>query len=101
MLDPEEQIRRLVRQIDVSAIVAAVVPGRDTLDAKFVIELGVAVMLDKPIIALIQPGTPIPRKLAAVVDRFVEYHPGQIEELANAIRDAVADFKTDHGPSPQ
>lgn len=83
-------IRTLVEQVGGSAIVTAIVPLE--LDAKFVTELGVAVMLDKPIIAMIRPGTEIPRKLAAVVDSFIEYHPNDIGGMAIALQDALVEL---------
>jgi hypothetical protein len=42
------------------------------LDVKFAVELGFMVMLDKPIIAVVSPGSKVPLKLAKVADEIVE-----------------------------
>lgn len=73
------------------AVVSLVNP--DNVDAKFAVELGVAVMLDKPIIALVKPGTRIPEKLARVVDRFVEYDPDKLDAAADALTEVMAEMK--------
>ena len=39
--------------------------------------LGLAVVLDKPIVLALKAGVPIPDKVARVVDRFVEWHDDQ------------------------
>lgn len=44
----------------------------EEVDVKFAVELGLAIMLDKPIVAVIRPGTKIPEHFSRVVDRFVE-----------------------------
>ena len=41
------------------------------VDIKFAVELGLSIMLDKPILALVMPGTTVPAKLRKVVDRVV------------------------------
>lgn len=40
-------------------------------DVKFAVELGAAVMLDKPIMAVVHPDTQIPEKLRAIADEIV------------------------------
>jgi hypothetical protein len=73
-----ERFAREVREVLVpkvrgTQIVVSIVPLTAAgVDAKFAVELGVAVMLDKPILAVVRPGLKIPEKLARVVDRFVE-----------------------------
>lgn len=49
----------------------SLVPTEQT-DIKFALELGVAIMLDKPIIAVVRPGTRVPAKLVAVADELLE-----------------------------
>ena len=80
--------QKLIPMIENSAVVAAVCDPNN-IDAKFAVELGVSVMLDKPIIAVIKPGTKIPKKLALVVDRFVEWNEASPDQTSNAIRDAM------------
>jgi hypothetical protein len=64
----------LIPKLKDSSVFLSIIPEND-IDVKFAVELGVAIMLDKPIIACIRPGTKIPEKLARVVDRFVEIDP--------------------------
>lgn len=62
----------LVPMIDESAVTISIVP-KGPSDIKFAVELGLSVMLDKPIVALVFPGTRVPAKLARVVDEIVEW----------------------------
>ena len=59
-----------VRKIDASAAVLSLVP--DEVDIKFAVELGLAIMLDKPVIAIATPGQRIPERLRRVADKIVE-----------------------------
>ena len=54
-----------------SAFVASVVPSEDKFDVKFAMETGAAVLLDKPIMAIVLPGVELPGKLARVADEVV------------------------------
>lgn len=47
-------------------------------DAKFCLELGAAVMYDKPLIFVVRPGVSIPPKLRRIADAIVE-----VEDLAS------------------
>ena len=85
-----EHVREnLYPQMKASQFVISIVPlNLDGVDVKFSVELGFAIMLDKPIVAVIRPGTVIPKKLAAVVDRFVEFDlddPTTHERIAEAV----------------
>jgi len=79
----------LVPQIDGSDVVVSVVCNPADIDPKFAVELGVAVMLGKPIIAVIEPGTRIPDKLARVVDDFVELNRDCLDSTSDGIREAI------------
>lgn len=81
----------LIPKVKDSSLVVSIVPAGE-IDIKFAIELGMAVMMDKPIVAVIPPGTPVPEKLARVVDRFVELDfrdPTQRERLAETLKEMV------------
>jgi nucleoside 2-deoxyribosyltransferase len=96
MADPEDEWDRwlehvrdklipMVRKCHVSL---NLVPGDP--DPKFCVELGVAMMLDKPIIALVRPGVKLPLKLAKVADEIVEVPGGpQTKETAQRIQEAI------------
>jgi hypothetical protein len=69
----------------------SIVPEVNRLDARFCIELGVMVMHDKPILAIVQPSAWVPDKLTLVADHiiFADIHTeaGQV-----VIRDAIERF---------
>lgn len=62
-----ETLEPMVRD---SSVAIAVSDGR--IDPKMAMEMGYMVMLDKPIIALVAPGSKVPNKLAIVADEIVE-----------------------------
>lgn len=61
----------LLPMMESSSVVASIVPTTG-VDAKFALELGFAMMLDKPIIIVIRPGMAVPAKLMKVADAVVE-----------------------------
>ena len=82
----------LVPKLEASQFAVAICPqGEDRLDAKFCVELGAMVMMDKPIIAIIQPGGYLPKKLELVADKIVHADIGTPEGqalLLEAIKDS-------------
>lgn len=66
-----------------SEIVMSLVPRDGEFDVKFAVELGAAIMLNKPIIAIASPDRPLPEKLLRVIDRVItadiETEEGQLE----------------------
>ena len=54
-----------------SAVTISLVPSGET-DIKFAVELGLSIMLDKPLLARVKPGTPIPDALARTADEIGE-----------------------------
>jgi len=90
-----QRIRKeLIPKISESAVFVSVTPSSpEEVDVKFAVELGLAIMMDKPIIATCRPGTKIPAKFAAVVDRFVEMDcdnmPESSQRLAEVIKDLI------------
>lgn len=85
---------RLVPAMRSSSAVVNVVPedpGAD--DIQFALEIGLAVLMDKPIIAVVLPGRRVPSKLLAITDQLVEgdiASPDFQERLQTAIR-AIGD----------
>lgn len=59
-----------VKAMEKSAYVMSLVPAGE-VDVKFAVELGLAIMLEKPIIAMAQPGTRIPRGLSKIADAVI------------------------------
>jgi hypothetical protein len=67
-------------------------PSTGEPDVKFSVELGMSIMLDKPILAVVQPGAKVPDHLARVADLIVECdmnNPADQEKLAEAIKKFV------------
>lgn len=55
-----------------SSVFTSLLPTRDEGDPKFWMELGAAIMYDKPLLVLAQAGSPPPPKLAMIADRIIE-----------------------------
>lgn len=68
----DRTMAELVPLINDSAISISVLPSGET-DVKFAVELGFLIMLDKPIIIVVEPGAKVPPKLALVADVIVEH----------------------------
>lgn len=60
-----------IKQIEASAMVMSLVPD-DDFDVKFALELGAAIMLDKPLIVIVVPGRRVSEHLRRVADEVVE-----------------------------
>ncbi len=60
-----------VHKIAESAFVASLVPPGET-DIKFAVELGLAIMLDKPVVAIAFPGRAVPPGLRRVAHSVIE-----------------------------
>jgi len=83
----------LVPKIEGSEIFVSITPSNpEEVDVKFAVELGLAIMMDKPIIATCRPGTKIPAKLAAVVDRFVEMDEDNMPESSQRLTEVIKDL---------
>jgi nucleoside 2-deoxyribosyltransferase len=61
-----------VQQMVESAFVATLVPEDGKTDVKFAVELGLAIMLGKPIVAISVAGRPVPGKLREIADAVIE-----------------------------
>lgn len=64
--------KNVLPQIVGSARCLAIVPETDKFDAKFALEIGAMVVLDKPIVLLVMRGRPISPRLARVADKIIE-----------------------------
>ena len=92
--DFTRRVRRdMIPKLEGSSIAVSIVPD-GAGDVKFAVELGFSIMLDKPIIAVVAPGTPIPAKLRLVADAVVEVDlrsgsEEELEKLGRAVREIV------------
>jgi len=84
-----------VKAMESSAYVMSLVPDKDKVDVKFAVELGLAIMLDKPIIAMALPGVNVPpglRKVAtAIIVVDLDTEAGQAE-ATRQLKEAMAKF---------
>jgi hypothetical protein len=87
----ESRVRNaVVSVLEDSAVTITLIPRGQT-DIKFAVELGLSIMMDKPIIALVQPGMSIPSGLAAVAAEIVEVDIARDPEGAHrSITEALA-----------
>lgn len=70
-LEWEEAVQRdLVPKLRESALTMNICP--DQPDAKYAVELGMSILLDKPIVLVVPDGRQVPRKLAQVADSIVQ-----------------------------
>lgn len=86
-------VDELVPMIDKSVVTMTLVTN-DKVDVRFAVELGLCIMMDKPIIALVMPGARIPPKLALVMDGFVEGDPADprmADRIAMEFRRVIED----------
>lgn len=73
----------LIPKLASSGSVISMVPKGET-DIKFAVELGLSIMMNKPILALVQPGTDVPPKLNLVADKVI------VADLSTALGNAKA-----------
>lgn len=59
-----------------SSVMVSLVPTDGKGDVKFWVELGAAIMLDKPILAVVFGDNPVPAKMALVADEVVRLPDG-------------------------
>lgn len=84
----------LVPKLENSSFAVALCPieGPHKVDAKFAVELGAMIMLDKPIIAVVAPGTTVPRKLEQVADKII-FADLQDDDASEKIMSAVRELE--------
>ena len=87
----EDAVRtKLIPKIEGSTLTVTIAPMGEP-DIKFSVELGLSIMLDKPIILICEPGQVIPSKLRTVADAVVEvnWRTGDAVHTSNAIAEAI------------
>lgn len=62
----------LIPKMESCGTIVQLVPLGQT-DVKFAMELGLSIMLDKPIIALVKRGHQVPEKLLKIADEIIVY----------------------------
>lgn len=82
--------RELVPKLEESAVSLTIYTGK--MDVKLAVELGAAVLLDKPIILMVEPGTKVPERLVRVADRILEADLNDPAKASAKIQAALAAF---------
>lgn len=98
----DHAIKDLIPKIDNSAYCMSLVPRKpeDRTDIKFCLELGVMLMMDKPIIMVVAPGSQVPDKVVQVADMIIEMSMDDErfeERLTAALAEMDARLGRDHG----
>ena len=84
----------LVPRLQDAHVIVSLVP-KGEVDVKFATELGLSIMMGKPIIAVIRPGTQVPDKLVRVADRIIECSDEDVRDghyLADRVKAAMNDI---------
>jgi hypothetical protein len=79
--------RDAVEKIAGSAVFVSLAPEGEP-DIKFAVELGIAIMLDKPILVVRIPGRPVPEHLRRVADEIVDADV-DLEEGRDRLQQAI------------
>jgi len=81
-------VEEMLPKLTDSRCMAMLLSGTDP-DVKMAVELGFALLLDKPLILLVTPNTAVPERLRRAADAIVVgeiQHPNTQKELAAAIK---------------
>lgn len=79
-----------------SAVCVNLAPQGET-DIKFACELGLSIMLDKPIVLVCEPGQILPDKLLNIADKVVELDWKGNPNASTELGEAIADFVMEKG----
>lgn len=86
--------RDALRKIDSSAFVVSLFPSSGEPDVKYAVELGLSILLDKPILVVVPQGVRIPAHLEQVADRIVRADV-DLEQGRQKVADAIAEMHAD------
>lgn len=95
--DPEAQkwlrqvLDDMAPKLESSAVCVSLVPGGKSVgDAKYWVELGASIMMDKPLLVVVSDDRPLPERLIRVADAIVRLdHPVDDPRGAKQLTDAI------------
>ena len=91
----------LVPKLDASRMSVVLVKGKTASegDLQLAIELGLSVLMDKPILVIVVDGKPSPPKLVGVADAVVHLHEGELKRPSGRakVMKALTDMKHEFG----
>lgn len=79
-----------------SAFVFSLYPKDGEFDVDFALQLGAMLMLEKPVLMLIEPGQEIPAKVRAVADEILEVSTDDIDLGGATIAAKIKEFMERH-----
>lgn len=86
----EHCTKELVPMVQRSKMTISLIPEEaDYDDIKFAVELGLSIMLDKPLIVVVPPGRQVPAGLIKVADEIVEWDGTGNPAKNKGLRDAM------------
>lgn len=88
-------MENLVPALEDSALTMSLLPSSTRPDAKYAVELGMSILLDKPIMLVAQEGQFVPPKLAAIADEIIWVDYEQPDEVRARINAAAERFLSD------
>ena len=98
----QHAIDELVPKLRDSYATVSIVPDLVGIDdIKFALELGLTIMLDKPLILAVVPGRGIPARLQRAADAIIEFdedHPQRTSVAIMAAIDRIAALEHDEPP---
>jgi len=77
----------MVPRMQASGAVVSIQQG--TTDVKLAVELGMALLLGKPLILAVTPGVEVPEGLRRAADDIIEFDMTEPAATAQAVRDAM------------
>ena len=102
--DPEAQAwiadveDNMVPRMEASGAVVSIQTGK--ADVKLAVELGMALLLDKPLILAVTPGSKVPERLARAADDIIEFDMSQPEATAQRVSEAMDRILPPLDPKP-
>lgn len=92
--------KNVLPELKKSALFVSITPSSsEKVDPRFAAELGLAVLLDKTIIALTKPGVKLPEKYVKIVDQNFEFNgsePADFKEAVQAIYEKSQEAQTEN-----
>ena len=77
----------MVPKMQASGAVVSIQAGKT--DVKLAVELGMALLLDKPLILAVTPGVEVPERLRRAADDVIVFDMTEPEATAQRVRDAM------------
>jgi hypothetical protein len=94
----DDMRKRLIPNMKDSANVLMIAPNLDSgFDIEFALQIGATILLEKPLILLVDRKRTIPPKLRAIADRVIETDLENLNVNGSDIQKQIAQAMTDFG----